>query len=102
MESAERSISIYALTDPSSGDVHYVGQAVDLWKRYARHLFMLGGRVEKQAWLKDLKAKGTLPGLKILEVVSPDEADCRERWWISEYRRQGWCICESCPRTWMF
>jgi hypothetical protein len=36
-EVADPSI-IYALTDPDTGEVRYVGKTIDIWRRYARHL----------------------------------------------------------------
>jgi hypothetical protein len=40
-------------------------------------------------WLKDLEAKGQVPGVRILETVVPDDAVARERHWITYWRTQG-------------
>jgi hypothetical protein len=79
MESSDRPILIYALTDPDTGGVRYIGQTKNLWRRYVLHLTRLEGTSAKVAWLKDMEAKDQIPGLRVLGTVAADEAAIRER-----------------------
>jgi hypothetical protein len=83
MESMERSTIIYALTDPDTSEVRYVGQSRNLRQRYATHL---AGRNPPSicvgTWLQSLAHHKTIPSIQILEEVSSDEVANRERWGI--------------------
>jgi hypothetical protein len=83
-------VTIYALTDPDSGEVRYVGQTKDVWKRYSGHLLMAKGSASKHGWFKDLQQRQRGPLLKILEEhIETHEAKAREEWWIKYYRGDG-------------
>jgi hypothetical protein len=84
------SVTIYALVDPDSGEVRYVGQTKNVWKRYGTHLTMMQGSVAKQGWFLELQQRQQLPVLKILEAaVERSQAKIREQWWINYYRGDG-------------
>jgi hypothetical protein len=70
---------IYALTEPDTGEVRYIGQARHLWRRYAHHLLRIQGTPAKVAWLLGLQRRGLLPGVRVLEQVTADDVDERER-----------------------
>lgn len=79
---------IYALVDPITEFVRYVGKANDPQLRLRRHLSKheLKPKSRKASWLKSLIAKGLEPGLILLEKVDRcqwQEAECR---WIAHYR----------------
>jgi hypothetical protein len=97
MESPERPTIIYALTDPDTGEVRYIGQTRKLWQRYAQHLLVPRGTSAKLAWLKDLESKRKLPGLRILESVPEDEGSSAERRWIRHWRSQGTSLLNYSP-----
>jgi hypothetical protein len=83
-------VYIYALADPDSGEIRYIGQSKNVWKRYASHLMMLQGSAAKHIWFQELQQRWKMPVLKILEDgLSPEEANERERQWIAYYALEG-------------
>lgn len=67
-------MKIYALRDPRTEKVRYVGKAGDPGFRYKNHVsdWHLSSTTKKNSWIKSLKAKGFLPVLTVLDEV-PDE-----------------------------
>lgn len=79
---------IYALTDPETGDVRYVGQARNIHKRYRQHCNLNGcAKLPKNRWAAKLARQGAEPGLKVLEETA--DLDAREIHWIQLLRSQG-------------
>lgn len=79
-------VFIYALTDPETGVVGYVGQSIDPKGRVASHLSRSAARAVR-AWVRSLAGR---PGLVILHRVGPDEdADEQERHYIEHFRQHG-------------
>lgn len=85
-----REVSIYALIDPRTDGVRYVGQALDPTWRLQQHLYELpsGSKTHKNHWLRELHQAGYAPRLQILEVATEDTADDSERRWIAFYGRE--------------
>lgn len=79
---------IYALTEPDTGVVRYVGQSTDPKRRYRGHVFdsRSGETDHKSNWIASLLRRDVVPGLLILEVVAREEANAAEGRWISHYR----------------
>jgi hypothetical protein len=82
-------IEIYALCDPDSGEVRYVGKAKNAKARHKRHLSErhLGRPVNN--WVKSLLAAGKIPEVRILAYCPPDQWEQEERHWIAKYRLTG-------------
>jgi plasmid stabilization system protein ParE len=80
-------ISIYALFDPLTGVVRYVGATIDPKKRLTQHLFTKRSRIA--GWIRELKQRGDLPGIRILEKVAFEDAPDAEQRWIREMRESG-------------
>ena len=81
--------SIYALTDPRTGAVRYIGKANDPAKRLKGHMRDARRRqTPVYAWINKLVRLGMAPGLLVLEA---DCADWREseRRLIAEARARG-------------
>jgi hypothetical protein len=78
---------IYALKDPDSLAIRYVGKSVDPEQRYKFHLNMRGGLVGD--WIDMLKKRHQQPTLCVLEKVAIDEAEDREQWWIDHLVSEG-------------
>lgn len=87
----EYQISIYALCEPGTGIVRYIGQSVNVSQRYQFHIHSLGAvETPCKRWILQLKQQGLKPTLKVLEVLPPDtpggEAEDK---WIHFYLGQG-------------
>jgi len=79
--------SIYALKDPISGAVGYVGQAENPERRYRQHLTR--GAREMMLWVMGLEEHGSKPTLEILEVIDAEKAGKCERDWIRHLGNEG-------------
>lgn len=81
---------IYALCDPDTQEVRYVGKADDVQKRYEQHIWIKASpNSYRKSWIKSLQKQGKQPLIKVLEEVDASIWKERERWWIAEMRRQG-------------
>jgi hypothetical protein len=81
-------VTIYALVDPDSDEVRYVGRTTNNpWQRYSQHLMGTGNATK--AWIRGLRPEHKVPALKILEESVSVEASSRERYWIEYWRSQG-------------
>ena len=82
---------IYALRDPETGGIRYVGKSDDPVHRLYEHL--VGQRPTRSdirnQWLHSLQEKGLMPILEVLEVVPFAEWREREQAWIQAMRVQG-------------
>lgn len=91
--------TIYALTDPRTDEVRYIGRTSKLWQRYDNHRNPLTKDLTPKAlWLKELRSLGLYPGLIELETLpftftmttkplfTPVEL---ERYWIQSFKMLG-------------
>lgn len=77
---------IYALSDPDTGRVRYIGKAKRWQKRYMQHCCLpaITATTPRENWLRELILAGKKPAIHILEeAVNWDRA---ERKWIKYYR----------------
>lgn len=82
---------VYALVDPRTNRVMYVGQSIDAEYRFRQHCNPEGfdGNRAKSQWIDGLRRAGLAPRLVILrEALGPDSDDA-ERELIAEYRGRG-------------
>lgn len=80
-----RMIKIYALSDPRTENIVYVGQSLDHNKRFYQHK-----RSKNQVgiWFGELASLGLKPIIKILEVVPKEKADKTEMKWIKKMSKE--------------
>ena len=81
--------TIYALKDPATGEIRYVGKANDLEARLRSHRWEKRNpklRTRKVHWLRTLTAD---PIVEVLEVCPREIWAGRERHWIKKYRDEG-------------
>ncbi len=79
-------LTIYALKDPSNGEVRYVGKTNDLRVRINQHL-QDRSQSHKSRWLRPLSEP---PSVEVLEILDADANwPERERYWIAHYRSLG-------------
>lgn len=76
--------SVYALVDPRSQAIRYIGRTTDLPGRYRNHLSIGGGYhpagQEKHAWIAELRDMGKRPSLVVLEECGDKVAHMPASW----------------------
>lgn len=79
---------IYALVDPRTDCVRYVGKSDEPKRRYTAHLSprQLRPKSHKVHWIKELLADGLKPQLILLERVEQPQWENAERKWIGYYK----------------
>ena len=84
---------VYALTDPRSGEIRYIGKSSSGVARPQYHLSPAHIRREttrKARWLQSLLALGLRAQIEVVEECgSVDHANEAERFWISQFRALG-------------
>lgn len=78
---------IYALSDPRTNEVRYVGKANNPKSRYSRHVCAAKEKTSchRLAWINGLHKVAMLPVLSILEECQQDVWGERETFWISQF-----------------
>ena len=96
----EEATYIYALTDPRTEEVRYIGKTInEPLDRLESHIndAQVGGRSYKNSWIKSLLSLGLEPDLSVLEIVFyPESWQERERWWIAFARGQEFRLTNLC------
>ena len=81
-------VEIYALLEPGTGEVRYVGKAKCSHKRLKAHIRdSRRRRTPVYIWMARLLAAGKAPTVKILETCEVEAWPDRERFHIAEYRK---------------
>jgi hypothetical protein len=83
-----KQVFIYALCDPDTGEIRYVGKANDVVVRYGKHLKDKEDTY-KARWIRKLTANGKKPMLEILESVEMEGWQEAEKFWIRYFRFLG-------------
>jgi hypothetical protein len=84
--------SIYGLKDPRDDQYRYIGQAVDPYTRFKKHMDprTTDGNPSKARWLQELSELGKQPEMVVLqECGSFLDADVAEREWIRRFIEEG-------------
>ena len=79
---------IYALVDPRSDAVRYVGRTIEARRRLIGHRNGHANPRER-AWVMELRTVGLEPRMVTLEECPVRQLVDREDWWIKEMRRRG-------------
>lgn len=83
---------IYALIDPNTDEIRYIGYTYNLRKRYNEHYYpsKLEGNTHKNNWIKSLLKEGKKAKIEIIcEYDNADILPQAEKMWISNYRILG-------------
>lgn len=83
-------VYIYALIDPGTGEIRYIGKSIRPAERLQNHMNERSN-CHRSHWLQSLKARGMRADMVILERI--DGAwpwQHSERRWIAYGRRNGW------------
>lgn len=82
--------TVYALIDPRSHAVRYVGITNNVYERFKQHIRCNGVNAGKDAWIQDLQSQQHMVIMQTLEQVeTADQARIQERYWIRHYDRLG-------------
>lgn len=81
--------AVYALLDPASGAVRYIGKSVNPRKRYIAHIERArkGADTHQYRWIRTLLRRNRTPIMITLQ--SADDLDKAERFWIRYHRERG-------------
>lgn len=74
---------IYALSDPRTNQIRYIGQSVNPNRRLKQHIKSSGGKVGK--WINELKELLLVPSVIILGRFNEDVISKKEKLFISKY-----------------
>ena len=82
-------VMIYALADPETQAIRYIGQTSTPGRRLKQHLRTRGKSDTSNInlWLASLRDQGLVPRMLELEIV--DEGDEGEVRWVAEYQSRG-------------
>lgn len=81
---------IYALLDPETQEIRYIGKSIRPVERLTNHMNSRE-RCHRTNWLASLKKKGLRPELVILERIHGEWPwQFSERFWIAYGRKMGW------------
>lgn len=88
--SADPCVDIYALCDPRTGEIRYIGKADNAAKRLKRHIMDARRRkTPVYSWFKSLADHGLKPTVVVLRKVRRDEWQQAERDEIAAARASG-------------
>ena len=86
-------VYVYALRDPDTGNVRYVGKTIDPRDRYQSYMSPSVQENENHLpvirWVKKLREREHYPVMYLIECVAEAVWEERERHWISFYRAKG-------------
>lgn len=90
---------IYALCEPDTNVIRYIGKSTNPRRRLLNHMND-NGKCHRTNWLQSLKRRGKVPGLMIIERIEIFKEDdgsvpqwdwqWSERYWIALGRHLGW------------
>jgi hypothetical protein len=82
---------IYALCDPDTEEIRYIGKANSIRRRYSDHIneCKTSRKSHKISWIKSLLVKNKKPLIKILDEVPQDDWKLWEVHYIDLYKLKG-------------
>lgn len=86
-------ILIYALCDPDTGEIRYIGKSKNSMKRFKEHLsdISLRDNHRKNNWIKSLMKRGKIPNVKIIQKIDRDnQLNQAEIYWIKYFKKHGY------------
>lgn len=100
---SEQTHYIYALTDPRTNEVRYVGKTKNPDARFLSHFYrstQKGERSRKDQWIGELKGLGLKPTMIIIDKAEGRKAAVSEWYWIVKFGLEGARLLnEQAPRT---
>lgn len=84
-----KTVFIYYLSDPTTGQIRYVGKAKNPGVRFYNHLKEEDRKTHKQDWIQSLLSKGLKPILTTLDEVNETAWPMLEAAYIQFFYEQG-------------
>lgn len=84
MSEVEGPVAIYALCDPRTSEIRYIGKARKPDARLAGHLRETRRRSPLYSWIASLRAAGLTPTIRVMAVCAASE------WMFEERRHIAW------------
>ena len=79
-------VYIYALKDPLTKEIRYVGKTVNMKNRLRNHIYKAKkGKTHRDNWIKKLLSQNLLPEKVLIVVCCEFNWAEKERYWISQY-----------------
>lgn len=88
-EAKDEKAAVYALVDPRTNQVGYIGVTVMPKERLSGHIHNLD-HTKKSRWIANILRMCFEPEMYILEWISPTKAGEAEKSWLEIARKQGW------------
>lgn len=90
---------IYALVDPRSDQIRYVGKSVDPDGRLRSHVCVARGdsQTHVSRWIRQVLADGCRPRVEVLQTVTAETWQEGERFWHRELTRAGLRLTNQAP-----
>lgn len=98
MEKLNKTTFIYALTDPNTNQVRYIGKSNVPDSRWAQHIKearLASGNTRKLGWIRSLIKENKYPVLEILDEVEISEWGFWERYYYYLYKSWGFNLTNS-------
>jgi transposase-like protein len=89
---------IYALVDPCTEEIRYVGRTINPLGRIASHRIAAGAMQGKREWTRELRKRGLSPRMITLDCVDAEVAGASEMEWIGRMLRRGKRLFNQPPR----
>ncbi len=80
---------IYALLDPRTDEIRYIGKTVNPNARLRQHIKTRRTVTHCTLWIDTLLAESVKPVMKVLETCDKSNGSTQERWWIAEGKKAG-------------
>jgi hypothetical protein len=82
-------VYIYALRDPRTDEIRYVGKTIDMDWRLRCHKMCRAANKHLNSWIKILLNLGLEPKMEIIKETTPEEWAKDELLWIKEMKAKG-------------
>ena len=78
-------IFIYALSNPETKEICYIGKTNNIDVRYKQHCYGNTKNLNLSNWIKNLQSRNLAPQITVIEECSDINWEEREKHWISYY-----------------
>ena len=84
-----KTTNIYALIDPRTNEVRYVGKSDNPKRRLYEHCKRTNDSTHKSCWIKGLTSKKLKPIIEVVDIVPYNEWQFWEQYWVSQMKTWG-------------